>query len=106
MCHVEGEGSDTSLVALVHYGGARQRYGRSMCSWPMYSWMRAVMHEKRFALHGHKSTDGLNVEEEIEETTVITIDSYVYVVLSILYTIPFLSIKILNLAQPKNTMTS
>ena len=35
--------------------------------WPMYvfSWMHAVMHEKRFALHGHKSTDGLNVEEEI-----------------------------------------
>ena len=35
--------------------------------WPMYvfSWMHAVMHEKRFALHGHKSTDGLNVEEEM-----------------------------------------
>ena len=70
MCHVEGEGSDTSSVVLVHYAGARRRYGRSMCSWPMYSWMRAVMHEKRFALHGHKSTDGLNVEEEIGETTV------------------------------------
>ena len=67
MCHVEGEGSDTSLVALVHDGTGRRRYGRSMCSWPMYSWMRAVMHEKRFALHGHKSTDGLNVEEEIGE---------------------------------------
>ena len=73
VCHVEGEGSDTSLVALVHYGGAWWRYGRSMCSWPMYSWMRAVMHEKRFALHGHKSTDGLNVEEEIGETTVVGI---------------------------------
>ena len=70
VCHVEGEGSDTSLVALVHDGTGRRRYGRSMCSWPMYSWMRAVMHEKRFALHGHKSTDGLNVEEEIGETTV------------------------------------
>ena len=73
MCHVEGEGRDTSMVAPVHYGGARRRYGRSMCSWPMYSWMRAVMHEKRFALHGHKSTDGLNVEEEIGETTVVGI---------------------------------
>ena len=39
--------------------------------WPMYvfSWMHAVMHEKRFALHGHKSTDGLNVEEEIPGKT-------------------------------------
>ena len=41
----------------------------SLPLWPMYvfSWMHAVMHEKRFALHGHKSTDGLNVEEGIRE---------------------------------------
>ena len=35
----------------------------------VFSWMHAVMHEKRFALHGHKSTDGLNVEEEIPGKT-------------------------------------
>ena len=44
--------------------------------WPMYvfSWMHAVMHEKRFALHGHKSTDGLNVEEEIIGKTTLLVN--------------------------------
>ena len=49
--------------------------------WPMYvfSWMHAVMHEKRFALHGHKSTDGLNVEEEIlgKPTLLVSVTSVV-----------------------------
>ena len=44
----------------------------------MHSWMRAVMHEKRFALHGHKSTDGLNVEEEIGEELLHTNTIYTF----------------------------
>ena len=31
------------------------------------------MHEKRFALHGHKSTNGLNVEEEILGKTTLLV---------------------------------
>ena len=53
----------------------------SVLLWPMYvfSWMHAVMHEKRFALHGHKSTDGLNVEEEIlgKPTLLVSVTSVV-----------------------------
>ena len=61
------------FLFLPKFGGWAIAPASSPCSegpvplWPMYvfSWMHAVMHEKRFALHGHKSTDGLNVEEEI-----------------------------------------
>ena len=43
------------------------------------------MHEKRFALHGHKSTDGLNVEEEIlvKTTLLVSVTSVVELDLTI-----------------------
>ena len=57
---------------LARYGHACLSADRCAIG-PCILRMRAVMHEKRFALHGHKSTDGLNVEEEIGETTVVGI---------------------------------
>ena len=62
---------------LARYGHACLSADRCAIG-PCILRMRAVMHEKRFALHGHKSTDGLNVEEEIGEELLHTNTIYTF----------------------------